>query len=168
MAECIVVTDKQFYLRISDNKVKRAVIGFERSIECGTRHIQGYVDFNARRGLQRFIKYSPEATGGTLPDTSSLVNYLYYTENNFQVIGDFSRGQRGMEQGRSNRASVPLITKGLLDSSSVPQIKVSTEYAEKHIYYDNITFYLRNFLKCHDLYNEWSHKNYFSGSTRYW
>ena len=149
------------HLRNPDHKVKRAVLGFERSNESGTRHIQGYVEFQRSVRLAAVHQIFPRGHWETAR-SSSLANYLYCTkQNNFQVIGDFSREQRGMEQGKSNRASVPLIIKGMLDSSLVPQIKVSAEYAERHIYYDKITSYLRSLLKWHELYNEWSHKKLF-------
>ena len=71
------------------------------------------------------------------------------------MIGDFLR--ENMANVR-RPASVPLILRGLLDSTTKPQVMVSKEYSDRHQYFDKALSYIQGVKLASDLYQKWKVK----------
>lgn len=149
---------RDYRMLLSDpaTRVKRAVLGFEYAPTTGTPHIQGYAEFerSVRLGYVKKILplarwegavYSPER------------NYRYCIKGgDFQTVGDFSVEEGLVGGNRACRpASIPMILEGMLDKTLAPQIRVSKEYAEKFMFFERTSKYLRYIQVKLDLFQEW-------------
>ena len=137
-------------------KIKRVVWGYETSNQNNTPHIQGYIEF--LRSM-RFTNCK-RILGNAFWDvarSSSLNNYKYcIKEGNFQTIGDFSRRELG--QDPNHKIPHSAIIKGLLVSDFVPQIKISSQYAEKYLYFDRVSHFIKELQLQHDLFDQWKER----------
>ena len=149
--------DYASYFRNPEHRIRRAVIGFEVG-EQSTRHIQGYVEFERSVRFQYAKQVLPSAHWEKA-NSSALINYQYCTkQGNFTVIGDFSREEFRIEQQKKAPASISLVIQGLLNSDLAPQVRVSKEYADRHVYYRTTVNYIKNLKQFHKLYDVWSKK----------
>ena len=90
--------DYCLHFRNTDFKIKRAVIGKEVG-NGGTRHLQGYVEFERSFRLAHCRRILNNAYWECARE-NSLLNYRYCTKSgNFSVVGDFTKEQAGIESG---------------------------------------------------------------------
>ena len=138
-------------------KVKRAIFGYERGAENGTPHIQGYLELQRSYRLT-FVKRIYPAAHWEAARRSAQVNFEYCSKSgNFDLIGDFSREQ-GTSGGIKRPASVSLVLRGLLNPKTAPQVRVSKEYADRHLFFDKAYSYVASLTSAHSLFQEWRHK----------
>ena len=152
--------DYRQYLLNDEFRIKRAVLGYEIAPTTGTRHIQGYIEL-CRSLRYTHVKRIFSGARWEPAYASSLRNYEYCTKSgHYEVIGDFTNEERGIDIGLNGpyQASVPMVIAGLLDERCAVQVKVSKEYAEKHVYFEKISAYMRNLKIINNLFEEWKIK----------
>ena len=124
--------------------------------ETGTRHLQGYVEFtrSCRLCNVRTILRDAFWQGA---NGSSLQNFKYCTiSKNYETIGDFSKEIVYCAVNQPvPPISIPLIIKGLMNSKTAGQTKLSKEYAEKHNFFDKVTENLKALKDHHELFAKW-------------
>lgn len=157
-------TDLNFkqYLSHADFRIKRAVWGYEVSPGNGTRHIQGYLELQRTFRICHVRKIFSTAHWSVAYGTA-LKNFQYCTKGgNYDAIGDFSAEEAGLVGGDTTGcASVPMVISGLLNEKCALQVKVSKEYALRHVYYDKVTPLIKNIIRQNKLFDEWKQKKLF-------
>ena len=129
------------YLNCSEFHIKRAVWGYEVAPQKGRENLPGYLELKRSFRISHVRKiFSSAHWEGA--HGSALKNYEYCTKSDmFDFIGNFPLQQRGLENYSNTNCtavSVPMVFSGLLDKKCTPQIRVSMEYANKHMYFDRI------------------------------
>ena len=148
-------TNYKEHLLKDEFKIRRAVFGYERGPQTGTKHIQGYLELDRSYRIVHVKRIFPTAYWEAAT-RSALSNYEYCTKSGrYEVIGDFLR--ENMANVR-RPASVPLILRGLLDSTTKPQVMVSKEYSDRHQYFDKALSYIQGVKVASDLYQKWKVK----------
>ena len=140
-------------------KVKRAIFGYERGAENGTPHVQGYLDHRSYHFT--FVKRIHPAAHWEGARRSAQVNFEFCSKSgNFDVIGDISleQQQQRTTSGIKRPASVALVLQGLINPKTAPQVRVSKEYADCHLFFDNAYSYVTSLMSAHSLFQEWRHK----------
>lgn len=118
--------------------IKRAVWGFERAPETGTRHIQGYVEFVRSFRMNVCRRVHPQARWSKAI-ANSLANFNYCRKGGrYETIGDWARelNPGAIINVETRPPSVPMIISALMNPATVLQTKVCKEYADKSVYYD--------------------------------
>lgn len=135
-------------------KIKRAVLGYERSELNHIRHIQGYCEFIRSVRLPFVRKILPLAHWE--PAIGLAVhNYAYCIKGgNFETVGDFTREKTGAVSKKKKIANSSIIS-GLLDRDCAPQIKVSEQYASHHSYFDKIANQIKELRAEHKFFDSW-------------
>ena len=149
--------DFKSHLSKADFRVRRAVFGYEVGA-AGTRHLQGYVEFERSQRLCNVRRIFPlahwePATG------DSVSNFLYCSKDGeYETVGCFEAEQQGYCLTAPKALSVPLVLRGLLCPRTSTQVKVSKMYADKQLYFDKMTDILSNLRQRHDSFSSWKEK----------
>lgn len=146
------------HFRTANFNIKRAVFGFEVAPTTGTRHLQGYAEFNRTVRLAFVRRVLPQAHWEPA-ERSALQNYIYCTKsNNFDFVGDFAKEVEGKAAGRKAKLPVASIVNGLLDKSISSQVKLSNEYSSNFSYFNYIVPHVKGVTNMHKLFNIWKAK----------
>ena len=149
------------YLSRGERKIKRAVFGFERGAETGTRHIQGYLELDRSYRISHVKKKFPSAHW-EFAIRGALANYEYCSKSGvYDCIGDFSRENAGNCPNGARPASVALVLRGLLNDKTKPQVLASKEYADRHNFYDKSRSYIKNLTFRRQMFDKWCGKKTF-------
>ena len=143
------------HLAKEEHKIRRAVFGYERGAEFGTRHIQGYLELDRTYRIAHVKRILPTAHWEGAKRCAA-ANYDYCTKSgHFEVIGDFS--QENLVNGK-RPASVAIVLRGLLSKKIKPQIVASKEYADRHLYFDKAAAYIEEIQLLNTLFQKWQSK----------
>ena len=136
------------YLSTERFGIKRAILGFESLNNQRNSHIQGYIELRRSRRLAFVINILPTAHWQRAVGTP-LQNYNYCSKSKvFELIGDWTKEQRGVDCNTSN-----LIIKGLL-SDYAPQVKCSKEYMLRNKAYDEAAGMVSSIRSQHRAFND--------------
>ena len=145
-----LVTNYKTYFSNNEFQIKRCIWGYETAPQTGTRHLQGYCEFNRSLRLVNVKRILPDAHWEG-SNGNALSNFRYSTKSGeYDAIGDWSKEANGDHK----KASVGMILNALMIPAAVAQVKCTQEFAERHTYYEKTSKMLKDLKYKIQLYHK--------------